>query len=182
MDRQDNLTRRVIDVDDDVGDQGPQEPLARAHCHSRRIPRGTEIVRQAGEVGRGDGATRSPRCLQPSLAGLHTAQRRLPALLKLGGDQTIVGIAGGITPFRERGFVPRLLQLQFDDALLFVAGFHVPPLGLGRRFDRHRRHGPQKLAGDRGVDPQAAEGEATGQPEHQVRAIAPVDGLPRRAT
>jgi hypothetical protein len=39
---------------------------------------------------------------------------------ELRGDQTIVGIAGGVAPFRERGFVLGLLQLQFYDALLFT--------------------------------------------------------------
>ena len=141
MDRQDDLARRFIDIGDDVGNQGPQELLARAHGHPRCIPRGIEVVRQAGEVGRYDGGVRRSRHRQPILAGLDAAQRRLPALLKLRGDQSIVGIASGIAPFRERGFVSRLLQLQFDDALLFALRFHIPPLGLGRRFDRHRLYG-----------------------------------------
>jgi hypothetical protein len=64
---------------------------------------------------------------------------------------------------------------------LFASRFHVPPFGLGRRLDRHRRHGSQKFAGDRGVNPQAAEGEAARQPEHLVGALTPIDRLPRRA-
>src|SRR5215217_7539831 len=92
-----------------------------------RVPGSAEIVRKTGEVGRHDAGIRRPRCLQPRLAGFDAAQRRLPALLELRGDQSIIGIAGGIAPFRERGFVSRLLQLEFDDTLLFAAGFHVPP-------------------------------------------------------
>jgi hypothetical protein len=45
MDRQDNFARSVIDIGDDVGNQGPQEPLARAHSYPRRGPGGIEIVR-----------------------------------------------------------------------------------------------------------------------------------------
>ncbi|HYU14331.1 MAG TPA: hypothetical protein VEK82_17265 [Stellaceae bacterium] len=45
-----------------------------------------------------------------------------------------------------------MLQLEFDDTLFFAAGFHVPPFGLDRRFDRHRFDGAQKLSGHRGVD------------------------------
>src|SRR5436853_5169449 len=39
------------------------------------------------------------------------AKRRLPTLLKLRGDQAIVGITGSVAAFRKRGFVPSLLQL-----------------------------------------------------------------------
>ena len=42
-----------VDVGDDVGDEGAQEPLTRTHGHARRIPRGIEILGEADEVGRG---------------------------------------------------------------------------------------------------------------------------------
>ena len=48
-----------------------------------------------------------------------------PALLELRGDETIVGIAGSATPFRKRGFISGLLQLEFNDALLLTPGFHA---------------------------------------------------------
>jgi hypothetical protein len=114
------------------------------------------------------------------LARLHSAKRRLPALLKLRGDQAIVGIAGSVSPFRERSFIASLLQLELHDALFFTSSFHVPPLGLHSRLDRHRLHGAEKLSGNRGIDPQAAEGEAPGQPQHLVRTLTPIDGLSRR--
>ena len=63
---------------------------------------------------------------------------------------------------------------------LFALTFHVPPLGLQRRLDRHRLHCAEKLAGDRRIDAQAAEGEASRQPEHLVGTLAPIDGLSRR--
>ena len=180
MDRQDDLARRLVDIGDDVGDQGAQKPLARAHGHAWRIPCGIEIVGQPGEVGRRGGRVRRPHRLQPRLARLDSPKRRLPALLELRGDQAIVGIAGSVAPLRKRGFISSLLQLQFHDALLFALSFHVPPLGLHCRLDRHRLHGAEKLSSDRGVDAEAAEREAPGQPEHQVRTIAAIDGLSRR--
>ena len=53
----------------------------------------------------------------------------------------IVWIAGSVTPLRERGFIPGLLQLEFDDPLLFTSTFHVSPFGLHRRLDRQRLDG-----------------------------------------
>jgi hypothetical protein len=98
----------------------------------------------------------------------------------LRGDEAIVGVAGSVAPLRERGFILGLLQLEFDDALLFTSTFHVPPFGLHRRLDRHRLDDAEKLSGDRCVDTQAAEREAPGQPEHQVGTITSIDGLSRR--
>ena len=76
--------------------------------------------------------------------------------------------------------MPGLLQLEFDDPLLFTSTFHVSPFGLQRRLDRQRLDGAEKLSGDRCVDTQAAEREAPGQPEHLVGTITPVNGLSRR--
>jgi hypothetical protein len=73
-----------------------------------------------------------------------------------------------------------LLQLQFYDALCFTPAFHVPPFGFLCRLDGHRLNGPEKLSGNRGVDTEAAEREASWQPERQVGAITPIDGLSRR--
>jgi hypothetical protein len=95
-------------------------------------------------------------------------------------DQAIVGIAGGIAPFRERGLISGLLQLQFHDTLLFSPAFHAPPFCLQCRLDGHRLDHAEKLSGDRRIDPEAAEREAPRQPEHQVGTITPVDGLSRR--
>ena len=153
VDCQDDLACRVVDIGNDVGDQDTQKLLARAHGHAWRAPCGFEIVRQAGEVwGRG-GRFRRPHGLQSCFARLDPAKRHLPALLKLSGNQAIVGVTGSIAPFRKRCFIPSLLQLQFQDALLFTASFHVSPFGLFRRLDRHRLHGAEKFSTDGGIDP-----------------------------
>ena len=86
MDRQDNLARRLVDIGNDVGDQGTQQPLARAHGDTWRVPCGLEIVGQAGEVGRYGNWLRRLHRLQPRLARLDAAKRRLPTLLELRGD------------------------------------------------------------------------------------------------
>ena len=86
MDRQDDLAWRLIDVGNDVGDKGAQEPLSRAHGHAWGIPCGIEIVRQVGEVRRHDGRVGRPHRLQPRLARLDATERRLPALLELRRD------------------------------------------------------------------------------------------------
>ena len=102
--------------------------------------------------GRG-GRFRRPHGLQSCFARLDPAKRRLPAVLKLSGNQAIVGVTGSVAPFRKRRFIPSLLQLQFHDALLFTPSFHVPPFGLYRRLDRHRLHSAEKFSSNRGVDP-----------------------------
>src|ERR1700741_3582672 len=109
MDCQDDLARRLVDVSNDVGDQGSQKPLARARGYAWRVPCGIEIVRQVGEVWRHAGRFRCPHRLQPRLARLDATERRLPTLLKLRGDQAIVRITGSVAPFRKRGFISSLL-------------------------------------------------------------------------
>ena len=86
VDCQDDFARGVVDIGNDVSDQGAQKLLARAHGHSWRAPCGFEIVRQAGEVWGRDGRFRRPHGLQSCFAHLDPAKRRLPALLKLSGN------------------------------------------------------------------------------------------------
>ena len=50
MDRQDDLARRLVDIGDDVGNEGPQEPLASAHADDWRVPGGFEIVGESSEI------------------------------------------------------------------------------------------------------------------------------------
>jgi hypothetical protein len=59
----------------------------------------------------------------------------------------------------------------------FTLSFHIPPLGLHRRLDRHLLDGTEELAGDRGVDPEAAKCEAPRQSQHLVWTLAAIDGL-----
>src|SRR5262249_49159482 len=143
-------------------------------------PCGVEIVRQTREARRRDAGVRPLHGVQPGLTGLYSTKRHLPALLKLRGDQAIVGIPGTVAPSPERRFVASLLQPGLHEALLFPLRFDVTPLGLHRRFDRYWLNGAEKLPGDRGVDPYAAECEAPGQSERLVRTLTPIDGLSRR--
>ena len=109
VDRQDDLTCSLVDIGNNVGDQSAQEPLARAHCHTQRVPCGVEILRQTSEVRQRNGRVWRAHRLQPCFTLLYSAKCRLPTLLKLRGDQAIVGIAGSVAPFRERSFVASLL-------------------------------------------------------------------------
>jgi hypothetical protein len=63
---------------------------------------------------------------------------------------------------------------------LFALAFLVHSLGFLGSLDRHRLDGAKKLSRHRGIDTQTAEREASGQPEHQIRTIATVNGLTRR--
>jgi hypothetical protein len=73
MDRQNDLARGFVDIGDDVGNQGTQQSLARAHGDARRVPCGVEIGGEAGEIRRDDGRIGCPRRVQPRLAGLDAA-------------------------------------------------------------------------------------------------------------
>ena len=180
MDRQDDLARRLVDIGDDVGNEGAQESLASAHADVWRVPGSFEIVGQSGEIRHDSGWVRSSHRFQPCLACRHASQRRFPALLELRGDQPVVGIAGSVAPLSERGVVAGLLHFQLSDALSIALFLHMSPLGLQCRLNCHRLDSTKDLLGDRRIDARAAEGQASRQPQHQVGTVAPVDrpGLP----
>src|SRR3954465_12289112 len=122
MDREDDLARALVDVGDDVCDEGAQKLLAGAHRYAGRVPGRFEIVGQAREIRRLDGRCRR-QPVKPCFAGLDPLERGFPALLKLGGNQTMVGIARRIAAFGQRSLVACLLQLEIRDALSFVSAF-----------------------------------------------------------
>ena len=178
MDRQDDLARRLIDIGDDVGDQGAQQPLARAHGHARRVPGGIEIVGQPGEVGRRDGADQAtappPAAPRRPRHGAAPPPSSSPAARR-SDDYRDRRRRSAVPRARPRTApaaapVPRCAAVRPDVSMCIRSA-------STRRLDRHRLHGAQKLAGDRGVDAEAAEGQASRQPEHQVRA----DRIDRRA-
>jgi len=158
MDRQDDLARRLVDIGDDVGNEGPQEPLASTHADDWRVPGGFEIVGESSEIRHDSGRVRYSHRIQPRLACRRSSQRRFPALLELRGDQPVVGIAGSVAPLGERGLVAGLLQFQLSDALSFALVLHMSPLGLQGRLNRHRLYSTKDLLGDRRIDARAAEG------------------------
>jgi hypothetical protein len=98
VDHQDDLACCIVDIGDNVFDQGGHEPVARAHARARRVPGRGEIRGKAGEVRRGGGRLRRPPGIKLRLAGFNAAQRCLPTLLQLRGDQTIVRVAGSVAP------------------------------------------------------------------------------------
>src|SRR4029453_5903436 len=75
-----------------------------------------------------------------------------------------------------RGLVAGLLQIQLDDPLSLDLALHLYSLRFQGGLDRHRRHGAEDFPGDGGVDPGTAEPQAARQPQHQVGAVATVDG------
>ena len=110
MDDQHDLTGRLVDVGDDLGDQRPYQSLARSHRRLRRLPCRREIIRPR-EVGASIAGIGLRHSIEPLPAGLDTLQRGLPRLLQLRCDQAIVGVASGIATFCQRCIVLGLLQL-----------------------------------------------------------------------
>jgi hypothetical protein len=54
MNRQHDLARVVVDIDNDVGDQCPQQLLSGTHRYVRRMPCCRQIIRQVREGARVD--------------------------------------------------------------------------------------------------------------------------------
>jgi hypothetical protein len=175
VDDEHDLPGRVVDIDDDLGDQCPHQSLARPHGGSRRLPCRQEIIGQSSEVWTHIIGFWHLHSIEPLPATLDTLQRSLPCLLQLRCNQAIVGVAGGIAAFGERRIVSGLLQLQLGDAppVLILVSEH--PVGLLSRLDRHRRHGAQHLGRDGLVDALAGDAQASPLPQLYVRLFAPVD-------
>jgi hypothetical protein len=49
VDREDDVADRIIDIDDDVGDQGPQQLLTGTHRHIGSVPGCRQVVRHVGK-------------------------------------------------------------------------------------------------------------------------------------
>src|SRR3954464_10476855 len=76
MDPEDDLARALVDVGDDVRDEGAQKLLAGAHRHAGRVPGRFEIVGQAREIRRLDGRCRR-QPFKPWEAAVETHHRGL---------------------------------------------------------------------------------------------------------
>ena len=176
MDREDDLARALVIVRDDVGDECTQKLLARSHRHARGIPCGLEVFRESRKIGRRRAGDRPLQCRQSSLTGLHPLQRRLPALLELRGDESIVRIAGRVASLGERGLLAGLLQLQLYDAPLLALLLHVSVFGVHRRLNRERRDREKQLAADGNIDALGSEGQTSWATQHLVGTLAAVDG------
>lgn len=83
---------------------------------------------------------------------MYTLKCGFPAFFELCRNQSIVWIASGIAPLRERGPIPGLLQLQFHDALLFALGLQIPALGLQCGLNSQRLDRTQQLVCDCHID------------------------------
>jgi len=157
MDREDDFARFFIDINDDVGNQGSQQLLTCAHADIGRVPRRGQLACQISKGIRSYrdswGLLRGLACFQL----LDALQSLFPVLLKLGGDEAIVGIAGGITALRETGLVAGLFNFQGQNAVSVFLLLPVHSLCLKGRFNRHRLHNSQQLLGNCGVYPRAAE-------------------------
>lgn len=152
----------IVHGHDDILDQRAQQPLLKTHVDVGSVPRGPELLSQAGKIRRGSIIIANFSVVKPGFAGFDTAQRRLLALLKLSSYEPVVGIAGSIASFGERGFVARLPQIQFDHLPSLRFAFKMHALGLQCCFDRQGRHGTQSLLRDGGVGSTAIGGHASG--------------------
>jgi len=111
-------------------------------------------------------------CFQVS----HPAQRGLPVLLQLRGDQTVIGIAGSVAALGKRSLVAGLLQFQIEDLALIFLLFPMHSLCLERGLDRERFYRAQQLACNRRINLWPPKGHAPGQAHHEVGLVATING------
>src|SRR5215470_13912131 len=176
VDDKHDLSRRLVDVGNDLGDQRPHQSLARSHCCPWRLPCRREVISQSREIGTSIAGIGLAQCVEPLSGRLCTLQRSLPRLLQLRCNQAIVGVASGIATLCQRCFVLGLLQLQLGDApsVLVLVSQHA--LGLLSRLNRHRRNGAQYLGRDYPVDALAAEAKAMSPlPRWHIQLVTPVN-------
>jgi hypothetical protein len=174
VNRQDDFPGRPVHVSNNIDDQGTNQLLAHAHGDARCIPGSSEVLGKLRKVRGGDSCRWRAHRLQARLAGLYAAQCCFPILLQLRGNQTVVGIAGGVTPLGQRGIVLSLLQFELYDAPLLVQSIHVRLLGLLGCLDGHWLHDTQEFFADSGVYARAAETHAS---RRHVKAVTSVDRL-----
>jgi hypothetical protein len=172
MDREDDFARFIIDIGDNVGNQGSQQLLTGAHVDFGSVPRRRQLACQVGKCIRSYfdslGLFRELACFQL----LDALQGLLPAFLKLCRNETVVGIAGCITALRETGLIAGLFNFQSQNTVPVFLLFPMHPLCLKRCFNRYRLHHSQQLLGNCGVDPRAAEVHAPRLPRHVTTLAA----------
>ena len=174
MDRQDDLAGLVVDIGEDIGDQGAHDALAGTHGYARRVPRGLQVRSEACQIGDASLRVGGLHRVEPHFACLDALERRLLALLELGGDQAIVRIAGGIAPLGKRGLVAGLLKIQLGQALAFAQLLHAYTLGLQRSFDCHGFDDTDYLVGNCGIHTSAAECLAALKPVLELPTVATI--------
>jgi hypothetical protein len=72
VDRQNDFTCRLVDIDNNIHDQCTNQLLAHAHGDTRRIPGYGKVFGKLCKVRRGDIHRRCACRLQTGLAGLYT--------------------------------------------------------------------------------------------------------------
>ena len=152
VDHQHDLAGLLVDIGDDVVDQSPQEALARPGGRCRRVLGSLQVIGQPVQVGKGRCRLRRFGVCQALLARRNALQGGFPVLLKLRGDQPVVGITGSIAALGQARLLTRPLQLQLDHPQTLTSAFHPHPLRRLRRLDRHRLHDLQQFPSHRGID------------------------------
>ena len=159
---------------------------ARRSCWRARIvtPGALQAVARSsaspGEVRRRRRVLRLHQRIETFDAGLDAAERHLPRPLELSRDQAVVRVAGGVAPFRQRGVVSRLLEVELRHPPSLGFALFVHALGFPRRLDRHGFYHAQELGRDGGVDAGAAEGHAAVEPPRDLSTFAAVRGAAGR--
>jgi hypothetical protein len=178
VDNQHDFARGVIDVDDDLLDQRPHEPLLGAHVRRRCLPRRLEIP---GE--RQQGLARDPRRAhrcplgQPGLTLLQSRHRGVPPRLELGSHEPIVRVDGLVAPPGEDDIVLSLLALELQRTLTLIAMLTGLSFGHEGSVHGHRLHRKKNLVRDGGIRTPGPRRDAAFEAVHRVTDSAGVSRL-----
>jgi len=178
-----DITRRVVDIDDDLLNERADEPLLRAHLRARCAPRCLKIGGQ--HLQSFLGYTRRLLLCAGGQAGLAVAQARhggVPPSFKLSGYQSVVRIHRFITSRRKLDFVLGLLPLQREGALAFIVLKSCIALGHEGSFHCDGLDGNKDLPCNGVVRTPRAKRDAWGQAVHGVARAAGVAWLGNAAS
>ena len=101
VDDEHDFIGRLIDVGDDLVDQGAHQTLPGSHGGRRSLPGDGEVLGEAGEIGMLCLGGNIVQFVDAPPAVMNALQRVFPGLFQLGGDQPVVGVDSGVAPLGQ---------------------------------------------------------------------------------
>jgi len=175
MDDEHDLGSHLVDINNNLGDQRPDQSLARPHRGLRRLPSRHQIIGQAREVGTNILDITRLHSINLLSATLNTLQCTLPGLFQLRCNQAVVRVASSVAAFSKRRIMASLLQLQLGDAPSILIFVSQHTFGLLSRFNRHRCYDAEHPSCNYLVDVLATEPDTTPLAWLHVRLVTLVN-------
>src|SRR5438067_995078 len=156
--------RIILDPNDDLLNQGADDPLSGCRRRTGAVPGGLDVGaegEQALALGLGKHRFRAyGKRIPVVFESAHREQAFIPALLQLGGDQAVVGVDRVILPTGPGCLIAGLLDCQLDLMPLLRVLCALCFEGAERPLDAEGLETVEHLGSDSSVNPHAAERDA----------------------